>query len=101
MLRCFWQPVLRWLEPKWQKGSAIHFIRGMEGRIKSITGVETVSGMEGVEEVSVYKQAGDEVHGTKSSNDRLGHIITVGNNAEEAMEIGTKALAMIGVEYEG
>lgn len=89
------------LEPKWQKGSAIHFIRGMEGRIKSITGVEAVSSMEGVEEVSVYKQAGDEVHGTKSSNDRLGHIITVGNNAEEAMEIGTKALAMIGVEYEG
>lgn len=89
------------LEPKWQKGSAIHFIRGMEGRIKSITGVGAVSGMEGVEEVSVYKQTGDEVHGTKSSNDRLGHIITVGNNAEEAMEIGTKALAMIGVEYEG
>lgn len=89
------------LEPKRQKGSAIHFIRGMEGRIKSITGVEAVSGMEGVEEVSVYKQTGDEVHGTKSSNDRLGHIITVGNNAEEAMEIGTKALAMIGVEYEG
>lgn len=89
------------LEPKWKKGSAIHFIQGMEGRIKSIRVDEEIHTLEGVEEVSVYKQAGDEVHGTKSSNDRLGHIITVGDTAEEAMENGKRALAMVHVEYEG
>ncbi len=88
------------LEPKWKKGSAIHFIQGMEGRIRSITVDEKLREMEGVEEVSIYKKVGDEVHGTKSSNDRLGHIITVGKNAEAAMELGRKALAMVHVEYE-
>lgn len=88
------------LEPKWKKGSAIHFIQGMEGRIRSITVDEKLCEMEGVEEVSIYKKVGDEVHGTKSSNDRLGHIITVGENAEAAMELGRKALAMVHVEYE-
>lgn len=88
------------LEPKWKKGSAIHFVQGQEGRIKRITVDEKLSEMDGVEEVAVYKQNGDEVHGTKSSNDRLGHIITVGENAQEAMEIGRKALAMIHIEYE-
>lgn len=89
------------LEPKWKKGSAIHFIQGMEGRIKSITVEEEVYQLKGVEEVSIYKQPGDEVHGTKSSNDRLGHILTVGQTAEEAMKIGDKALSMVHVEYEG
>ena len=88
------------LAHKWKKGSAIHFIQGKEGVIKSIVIDEALSQLEGVEEVAVYKKAGDTVHGTRSSNDRLGHIITVGETAEEAMEIGRRGLELIRVEYE-
>ena len=56
--------------------------------------------MDGVEEVVLYKKAGDSTDGTKSSNDRLGHIITVGRTPEEAMDAGRKALERICVEYE-
>lgn len=87
------------LAHKWKKGSAIHFIQGKEGVIKSIVIDEALSQLEGVEEVAVYKKAGDTVHGTRSSNDRLGHIITVGETAEEAMEIGRRVLELIRVEY--
>lgn len=85
------------LAHKWQKGSAIHFIRGKEGVIQRIEIDEALSHMPGVEEVVLYKKAGDAVSGTRSSNDRLGHIITVGETAEEAMEIGRKGLERIHV----
>lgn len=88
------------LEPEWSRGAAIHFIQGAEGRIKKIEAEDALYHMDGVEEVVFYRQAGDEAHTTKSSNDRLGHIITVGEDAWMAMETGKKALAMIHVEYE-
>ena len=82
------------------RGSAIHFIQGKEGVIKRIEIDPVLSQMEGVEEVTVYKKEGDIAHGTRSSNDRLGHIITVGRNAEEAMEIGRRAMELVRVEVE-
>lgn len=85
------------LAHRWQKGSAIHFIQGKEGVIRRIEIDEALSHMPGVEEVVLYKKAGDAVIGTRSSNDRLGHIITVGETAEEAMEIGRKGLERIHV----
>lgn len=87
------------LEAKCRKGSAIHFIQGMEGTIKHMAVSDQMQTLEGVEEVVLYKKPGDEVHGTKSSNDRLGHVITVGRDAEEAMQRGREALGMIQVEY--
>lgn len=88
------------LKHKWNRGAAIHFIQGREGIIKSITIDEEIHSLKGVEEVVVDKKAGDIVQGTKSSNDRLGHIITVCENAADAMEIGSRALELIHVEYE-
>lgn len=88
------------LDRKWQKGAAIHFIQGKEGVIKNIVIDEALSKLEGVEEVTLYRKAGDIASGTRSSNDRLGHIITVGASAEEAMEIGRRAMEMIRVEVE-
>ena len=82
------------------RGSAIHFIQGKEGVIKRIEIDPVLSQMEGVEEVTVYMKEGDRVHSTRSSNDRLGHIITVGRNAEEAMEIGRRAMELVRVEVE-
>ncbi len=61
---------------------------------------EEIFRMDGVEEAVLYKKAGDTTDGTKSSNDRLGHIITVGRTPEEAMERGRKALERICMEYE-
>ncbi len=56
---------------------------------------------EGVEEISLYKKPGDSVQGTRSSNDRLGHVITTGETPEQAMELGKRILAQIQVEISG
>lgn len=86
------------LEKKWQRGAAIHFIQGGEGIIRHLEASEEIRSLEGVEEIAFYKKPGDMANGTKSSNDRLGHIITVGRTPEEAMEIGEKALGLIRVD---
>lgn len=88
------------LSVKWQRAAAIHFIQSGKGRIRCLEAGEEISGMAGVEEVALYKTAGDRTDGTKSSNDRLGHIITSGRTAEEAVEIGKRALGRIHIEYE-
>lgn len=88
------------LSAKWQRAATIHFIQSGKGKIRCLEADEEISGMDGVEEVTLYKKAGDRTDGTKSSNDRLGHIITVGRTAEEAMEIGKRALERIHIEYE-
>ena len=66
------------LEKRWEKGAAIHFIQGGKGKIRKIEAGEGIARIAGVEEVKIYKKPGDSVDGTRSSNDRLGHIITSG-----------------------
>lgn len=88
------------LDRKWQKGAAIHFIQGGRGKIRRLEATEEIFRLKGVEEVVIYKKEGDTVDGTKSSNDRLGHIVTTGKTVEEAMEVGKRALSYIRIEYE-
>lgn len=89
------------LMPKWQRGATIHFIHAPEeaqGVLAGITVPETLYGEDGVEEIVIYKKSGDAACGTHSSNDRLGHVITVGATAEEAMARGKQILSQIRVE---
>ena len=89
------------LTPTRKQGAAIHFIHAREeqrGVLEKINVPEALYGAEGVEEIVLYKKTGEVVEGTRSSNDRLGHVITVGDTPEEAMERGERILAQIGVE---
>lgn len=88
------------LTPTRQNGSAIRFIQGKEGILKRIDIDEEVYHLEGIEEVSLYKKPGDLTHSIRSSNDRLGHIITTGKTASEALERAKKALSYIHIFYE-
>ena len=88
------------LKHKQKNGAAIHFILGAEGVIKKITVNEKVYQAEGIQEVILYKKAGDTVHGTRSSNDRLGHVIATGKTAQEAMARAKEAITYIDIEYD-
>ena len=85
---------------KWDKGSAIRFIPGENGMITDIFVPTEVYNLPGVEEIVLYKKIGDVVDGTKSSNDRLGHIIATGADAKEAFDRATDVLNRIIVSYE-
>ncbi len=91
------------LTPKRNRGAAIHFIHAgqeQEGVLTRIIVPDALYGQEGVEEISLYKKPGDPVQGTRSSNDRLGHVITTGETAEQAMELGKRVMAQICVEIQ-
>lgn len=81
---------------KRQQGAAIHFIHvEKEGILSEIIVPETEQ--ESVEEIVLYKKPGEKVNGTRSSNDRLGHVITTGATAQEAKALGENILAQIKV----
>ena len=88
------------LAKKWDKGAAIRFISGESGTIKQITVPKEVYGFPGIEEIVLYNKAGDTSNGTKSSNDRLGHVIATGKDAKEAFERATEVLNRISVIFE-
>ena len=89
------------ISPKWRKGAAIHFLQAGEGAgvIRNVFVPEEARRKKGVEEIVLYKKAGEEVHGTRSSNDRLGHVITVADTPKEAMEIGKRTMELIKIEW--
>lgn len=87
------------LAKKWDKGAAIRFIPCEIGKIEAIEIPDDVTIFPGIEEIVLYKKAGEVVDGTKSSNDRLGHIIATGKDAKEAFVRATDVLNAIKVRY--
>lgn len=84
------------LSPKQQQGAAIHFIHAeKEGILSEIVLPEGLQGQAGVKEIALYKKLGEKINGTRSSNDRLGHVITTGATAKEAKALGEEILTQI------
>ncbi len=81
-------------------GAAIRFIEGKKGILKSINGISNAKNAKGVIEVSVTKNQGDNIDILKSSNDRLGYIIAVGENSQDASCNCESALDLISVEVD-
>lgn len=87
------------LENKVSQGAAIRFIPGEKGIIRNIYVPAELEKSQGVEEIVLYKKPGDCVDGTKSSNDRVGHVIATGKDAEEAFLRAADIVNKIKVEY--
>lgn len=83
---------------KFTKGAAIRFIQAKQGVYSHVRGMEVAKCMLGVQEAEIYKNPGDIISCLKSSADRVGHIIAVGNNAQEASGNCENALKKITVE---
>lgn len=88
------------LIPKYKKGSAIRYIEAPVGKIKSITGIGLAKSIPGVIQVSLTKNTGDYSTEISCSNDRIGFIISQGNDADEAASICESALKCIKIEIE-
>lgn len=89
------------LTVKKQEGAAIRFIQGTPGTIQEIVVEEALHHLDGLEECIFYKKKGEETKDTESSNDRIGHVITSGKTAEDAMRTAEEALSYITVKIKG
>lgn len=86
------------ISPKFDKGSALLHITNVEGIIKHISGIEDAMKIEGVQEVTLLKEEGDEVHYFKNGSDRIGYVIAQGVDAKDALIKCEKALQLINIE---
>lgn len=81
--------------PKFNRGAALRHIVGLEGIIKSIDGIDEAQSIEGVNEVTILKEIGDEVHYFKNGSDRIGYVIASANSTTEAIRMCEEALSKI------
>lgn len=87
------------IEPKQVCASAIKFIAGKKGIVKSIHGVEEARAIPGIEEIEIYIKPGDETRDLCSGADRIGHILAYADSRDESANLANKAASLIKVEY--
>ncbi len=80
---------------KTNSGSAIRFIHGDNGVLVSVEGIDIARNMPGVKEIELYMKPGDLIKRPENSADRVGHIIAIGIDADEASQNAEAALAKI------
>ena len=88
------------LEPKWDKGAAIRYLKTGCGIIKKIYGIEEAKKISGVKQISMVHGIGEYVGEIKSSIDRAGFVIAQADNADNAIQITEKSIARIYLEVE-
>lgn len=86
------------IRPSMDKGSAIKYFCTHEGVVEDIIGIEPALKLEGVENIEINCKVGDHIPEIKNSVDRIGYVITTGNNYEEALSICNEALNMISIK---
>ncbi|MEC1747891.1 ATP-grasp domain-containing protein [Schinkia azotoformans] len=88
------------LDPKFNRGSSIQYITGDAGYIKSIDGIDLASKIDGVVEVTMLKNVGEQSKEVCNSLDRLGYVIAQGSSVLDAMNACEQAIACIKLEIE-
>lgn len=85
--------------PKSHCGAAIRFITAdCAGALQAIDVPESVREAEGVEEVEIYLPLGGSIETPHSSNDRIGHVVCRGIDADEAVRRAELSLGEIKVD---
>lgn len=85
------------LESKWNKGSAIRYLKTEIGVVNEITGVAEAESLPGIVQVSIVHGIGDEVGKIKSSVDRAGFVIAQAEDAQKA--IYESEMAIDNIQY--
>lgn len=79
------------------KGVCIRYICPSPGKVTSIEGVESLKN-DCVYDFSIYCRIGDKINEIKSSLDRSGHVIVVGNTVEQAIESAANIISEVSIK---
>lgn len=89
------------LQPKWNRAAAIAYLTAeRDGIVAKITGLEGLRDNDAIVRFHITVQPGDRVTVPRSSDDRLGYIITAANTPKEAKEAALKSVNDIKITYE-
>ncbi len=87
-------------EHKFEKASAIRFLKAAEGTIKSISGIEEAEKIPGVIRIGIDRYVGDKSVEIKNSLERIGYVIAQAETPQDAVKICEKAMEKIKIEVE-
>ena len=88
------------LEKKFDKGSAIRYMKTNYGTIKDVIGIEDAYKVPGIDWVCMIHGIGEEAVEVKNSVERVGFVISQRNTPQEAIESCEEALKRISVIVE-
>lgn len=85
------------ITPKFNRASAIRYIKSNIGVIEAITGVDEAEKVQGIKQVSIVHGAGERAKEIQSSVDRIGFAIAQADTVEDAIDACETALKRIKV----
>ena len=83
------------IEKKFEKGSAIRYFNVKQGIINNISGIESTENIDGVKEIILTKNIGDEITPIHSSLDRAGMVICQSKDRRSAIKQCEKAIQKV------
>lgn len=86
------------LTKKYNKASAIRYFETKPGKIESIQGLKEAENLKGIMQISFTKHIGDKVDTIKNSSDRIGFVISQGDNAKQAIDYCKAAIDKVKIE---
>ena len=88
------------LSQPFEKGSSIQYLSGEPGYIKSITGLDKARKLDGVFEVEMLKNIGEQSEEISNSLNRLGYVVAQSSTANDAIDVCKRAIDYIKVEIQ-
>jgi biotin carboxylase len=76
-------------------GAVVHFLVPPEGVLEEVEGVDEARGVEGVQEVRVYREPGHVFGPFLRAADRAGAVLAIGDSREEALQRADEAARLI------
>jgi len=86
------------LTPLRYKAAAVRFLTPPAGRVVRVGALDDAYGVEGVKEIRINIGVGDIIYPLRSSADRMGHVIALGENSAAAAKACEEALKKIAIE---
>jgi biotin carboxylase len=74
-----------------EKASVLKFFDNKPGLLKNLRGVDEAKKLKGIVDLEVYIKPGDIIKPLTCGSDRIGHIITLADTREKAIQIAKKA----------
>lgn len=88
------------IHKKFNKASAIRYKNSDKGRIIEVTGIEHAKRVQGIKDVKIIHGVGDYSDNIRSSNDRVGYVISQEDTAEKAIIACENALEYIKIKVQ-
>ena len=76
-------------------GAVVHFLVPPEGVLEEVEGVDEARGVEGVQEVRVYREPGHVFGPFLRAADRAGAVLAVGDSRDDALQRADEAVRLI------